>query len=261
MKLTEIFRKSISHLLHDLIVYRKMFKIKSSLKKLKIKLSILDIGAAGKSQTQYQFIKKYIHEVRVDPAFTNPTKNEYSVALAEKPGDYFLNITKHPGCSSVLEPDAEGLKDLPLWSDMFSVVGSKKITATTFKKLSSENSLPQFDFIKLDVQGFELQVLRGFESTLDEALGIQLETHLRQVYKNQALFYDLTLFMKEKGFKLRDLNAVGPSSGRELIELDAFFYREPKNLEEELKLTAWEQLNQLRRFNTEWKLGPSWKQS
>ncbi|WP_272941132.1 FkbM family methyltransferase [Chthoniobacter flavus] len=64
--------------------------------------------------------------------------------------------------------------------------------------------------MKIDAQGFEYNVLRGFGAKLQNVLGIRLETQLRSLYKGQALFRDIYEYLKSNGFILRDVRITYP---------------------------------------------------
>ena len=52
----------------------------------------------------------------------------------------------------------------------------------------------------LDVQGSEMNVLRGSGTLLDQCLSIYIEVSTREVYKGGVLFQELKKFLADKGF-------------------------------------------------------------
>merc|ERR1711924_266039 len=56
------------------------------------------------------------------------------------------------------------------------------------------------DFLKLDVQGYELAVLEGAEKTLQKALVIHTEVEFVEMYQKQPLFADVDQFLRRAGF-------------------------------------------------------------
>lgn len=56
--------------------------------------------------------------------------------------------------------------------------------------------------LKLDVQGFELEVLKGGWMALDKFDFIYVECAFEELYKNQALVGDVIEYMKDRGFSL-----------------------------------------------------------
>jgi len=81
--------------------------------------------------------------------------------------------------------------------------------------------------LKLDVQGFELEVLRGAARTLERCSLVLLEASLQKsLYVGEALFADLFGYLGERGFALAGI--VGglrdPRDGRPL-QVDALFER------------------------------------
>ena len=69
-----------------------------------------------------------------------------------------------------------------------------------------ENNIENPDFIKLDTQGSELDILKGGINTLQsDILGLEIEVEFAKMYKDQHLFSDTDIFAKEIGFFLFDI--------------------------------------------------------
>lgn len=60
----------------------------------------------------------------------------------------------------------------------------------------------KFDFIKIDAQGAELNILIGAEKILENCLGLHLELYNIPLYKDIPLLQDVVKFLKEKDFSL-----------------------------------------------------------
>ena len=56
------------------------------------------------------------------------------------------------------------------------------------------------DYLKLDVQGAELDVLRGAQERLRSVVAIQTEVEFVPIYRGQPLFADIDQFLRARGF-------------------------------------------------------------
>lgn len=81
-------------------------------------------------------------------------------------------------------------------------------------------------FLKLDVQGYESQVLAGAAQLLHHTLAVQLEMSLLPLYDGETLMPQMHAAMTAKGFDLWDLEPSfrDPATGR-LLQIDAIFTR------------------------------------
>jgi FkbM family methyltransferase len=82
-------------------------------------------------------------------------------------------------------------------------------------------------FLKLDVQGYESQVLAGATQLLTQALAVQLEMSLLPLYQDETLMPQMQAEMNVRGFDLWDLEPSfrDPSTGR-LLQVDGIFIRQ-----------------------------------
>ncbi len=71
-----------------------------------------------------------------------------------------LNLTKNRGCSSLYEPNHTFLHRFPD-EERFTVEKKEAIDATTLDNLYHQSIIRELDFLKMDVQGAELDILQG----------------------------------------------------------------------------------------------------
>ena len=103
-----------------------------------------------------------------------------------------------------------------------SIVSSTLENELTNLKLTSTNNI-----IKLDVQGSEIDVLKGLNKHIELFETIILETSVKEYNKDAPLFIDVINFMNEKGYvfyDIYDLKRLGDKKSF-LVQFDAVFIR------------------------------------
>lgn len=87
--------------------------------------------------------------------------------------------------------------------------------------------LDSADFIKIDVQGYELEVLRGGKETLTKAQAILIELSLIEINAGAPLLDEALSFMKAAGFVAYDILEIHrrPLDGA-MNQIDVLFVRE-----------------------------------
>lgn len=80
--------------------------------------------------------------------------------------------------------------------------------------------------IKADVQGFELEVLRGARELLKTASGLHLELSLIPLYQGQCAYDEIIVELKGCGFEMWCISPemIDPRSGR-VLQVNATFFR------------------------------------
>lgn len=189
--------------------------IHKSLKRFyeKYPIILIDIGASGGISKKWEKLKKYLKVVGFEPdkrAFDKLCGSEklkfINTAVAKQDGEITLNLAKSQGCSSVFLPDVDFLKQFPD-AQRFDFVKSVKLSAKRLSlKLLQTEGVDNPDFIKLDTQGYELEILNGgVELAEDYLFGIEAEVEFMPIYLDQPLFGDIDKFLRQKGFYLFDL--------------------------------------------------------
>ena len=82
--------------------------------------------------------------------------------------------------------------------------------------------------LKLDTQGFELEVLRGAEKTLPNVRVIATEMSLVSLYKDGARFADVFRFLEDRGFTaIAITEGFADAERNEVLQVDVVFVRKP----------------------------------
>lgn len=81
-------------------------------------------------------------------------------------------------------------------------------------------------FIKIDTQGYEMQVLKGCANSLKDISGVLVEVSIASLYEGQADYITLLSTLRDAEFDLWAINPGfrDPASGR-LLQFDALFFR------------------------------------
>ncbi len=80
--------------------------------------------------------------------------------------------------------------------------------------------------LKLDLQGFEMEALKGATETLKRCDYVLLETALKTMYEGEALFDEIYDFMRNANYRfLRPVDFLMDAQG-EIVQLDALFARQ-----------------------------------
>lgn len=124
-------------------------------------------------------------------------------ALGAKDGTETLHLTRFRPSSSLLEPNHCLLCKMAD-AGFYSVEERIPVPTTTLDSVL-EASKAKIDFLKIDVQGYELEVLKGGTNALNDVVGCELEVSFLEIYKNQPMFAEVDQFMRSHGFFLADL--------------------------------------------------------
>jgi len=108
---------------------------------------------------------------------------------------------------------------------------SSSLPMTTLDALIDGGSFDKPDFIKLDVQGYELEVLKGGERAMLSAEVVLMEVNLLGIYHGVPLFDEGVQFMAERGFRVYDICTFyrRPYDGA-LWQVDVIFVRNSSKL-------------------------------
>ncbi|HEY4290090.1 MAG TPA: FkbM family methyltransferase [Puia sp.] len=171
---------------------------------------IVDCGAYdGYDTTQLaKILKGKIHAFEpIDDIFvrlkqnTAPYRNVscYNLALSNNSGKqyFFVSEGQSDASSSFLEPK-DHLLDHP------DTVFTKRIEveAVTLDKWAEQNNIGRVDMLWLDMQGFELAMLKASVNILNSVKLIHTEVSTRETYKGVPLYKEYREFLESRGFSV-----------------------------------------------------------
>ena len=141
----------------------------------------------------------------------------FNFALGEKSSKRILNITKRRDSSSFLK-----INDIITNSDHF-VEEEREIEIKPLDELMKNKNLIKPILAKIDVQGYELEVLKGSKNFLKQIKYIIIEVSEDKIYTEQALENDIIKYLGDINFK--PLNETKPYKipGTELKQKDVLF--------------------------------------
>ena len=171
--------------------------------------SKLDVYCFEPEPTSFQELQTFYAE-------HNPfnTIQLLNIALCNTNGEATLHLTKHLDMCSLLEPDVEQFKrefqqvpNSQNWFDSLMLLEKINVKTERIDDFALKNKISNIDFLKIDTQGTELEVLKGAEHylTSKKISVIKVEASLANMYKNQAFFKDVDAFLREKGYIFLDL--------------------------------------------------------
>ena len=108
-----------------------------------------------------------------------------------------LNVCELEGMTSLLVPDPDHLalfNLFPIWGKV-----KNQIPVTT-RKLDDITEIAHMDFLKMDIQGAEREVLAHGHGRVKDAVVIQAEFSFVPLYQGQPVFGEMDLALRALGF-------------------------------------------------------------
>ena len=183
-------------------------------------IDILDIGAMAEGHDRYHDL--VVAGLARVTGFEPQTEERDKLALRGEAYRYLPNFlgaggpatfrqARYPGCSSLLEPNAALI-------DLFSTIGCAHpggnfhVVATHAVETTRLDDLRpgvRADYIKIDIQGGELDVLANATALLADTVVLETEVEFVALYRDQPLFGDIQVFLRGQGMVLHKFIDMG----------------------------------------------------
>ena len=190
-------------------------------------IQICDIGASPVDETD--FIEELLDNTDSRLIGFEPNENEFQkLDKNKKRRKYYnfgigdgtektLNICKAAGMSSFLEPDINYLKNFHGFEKWSKII--KKVKVKTKKLSEIEDNI---DFFKIDVQGYESEIIKHGKDKIKNSLIINIETSPTPLYKNEKTFSSTIIELEKLGFNLHMFSKINTRSFKPII-----FFKNP----------------------------------
>ena len=196
------------------------------------KLIGLDVGAQGGFNSDKFFperYNKYFESILVDPLKNSLEGKESTHTInkglwSSKGARKLYILNKRPQSSSMYEPDKKSLsiygfeeKDFHL----FDVSKTETVECDTLSSSLKALNINTLDYLKIDTQGAELEILKGLENY--RPLLIKCEVQIFPMYKKEPSWTEVTDLLYKLGYIVSDWKKIGSHATRTPVEMDMVF--------------------------------------
>jgi len=207
-------------------------------------LRIVDCGGAmGPGERWQPFSPDLIRFMTFEPdkrsfddlaAFPAQGNITLPVGLAAAQGMKRLHLTAGPFASSLYPPNAKVLKSYAVWP-WYEPIGEAMINVDTLDACIARQPGWEIDFIKVDVEGADLDVLIGAKGALANVFGVQIEVGFLDRNIGAPIQFEIDRWMREAGFEpyhlvrehwLRANGAFGATTRPRLSWADTLYLRD-----------------------------------
>lgn len=153
--------------------------------------------------------------------FRNDTRTRLvRAAIGVERGSLLIHVTAKDNSSS---PLAVG----KLQADAFGtvVVDTLEVPSGPLSDYLNPDELGTKNLLKIDTQGFELEVLRGAEGLLDRFSAIYCELSFTELYVGQPLASEVVSYLLQRQFNLAGVYNVTSAKDLGQVQADMLFFR------------------------------------
>jgi FkbM family methyltransferase len=174
----------------------------------------VDVGARGGWQGKWRARQDHLMFIGIEAdreecarlrASAKPNERFIDQGLYHSVGEVSLYHCDPPARTSIYRPNRSVMKRIYGTPDATRVTHVEQIPVTTFDLAIKSLDVGSIDFIKLDTQGSELDILRGAEDALNEPMiGIEVEVEFLAIYEEQPLFSEVAAYLAARSFEFID---------------------------------------------------------
>jgi FkbM family methyltransferase len=139
------------------------------------------------------------------------TKTFLPHAIGEANAVRTLHIPADPQGASLLAP-IDNLPERFSKNQFFRIIDTEQVETVTLDHVLEKYAMPLPEYLKIDIEGLELAVLKSSPKCVTGLLAIKIEIAFAELRSSQPLAWEIEAFMQDNGFMLMDF--TGPSHWR-----------------------------------------------
>jgi FkbM family methyltransferase len=160
------------------------------------------------------------YEILSDRARNDVRWHPINVALGSEDGEAEINVAKSTDFSSFWTPNAYAVDE---WEGAAEIDRTERVNVrrldTLLPEILGTGRLPA-TFLKMDTQGWDLEVLRGARAVLGDMVALQSEVSVVPIYGSMPTMHESLARFQELGFSVSGLFPVGYDSNNRVVEFD-----------------------------------------
>ena len=143
------------------------------------------------------------HERLADAAAGDPKWSTIQAAAGAATGQATINRANDSVTSSMLDPTNELTSRIP----SAEIAERLEVEVTTVDAVWRQHGAPTASLLKIDVQGFEHQVLDGAVEAMQSVSLVEIEMGLTGLYDGGSSIYDLLPRLRDAGFSVISIDS------------------------------------------------------
>ena len=150
----------------------------------------------------------------------DPLWRIFGVALGGETGELPLNVMQESAFTSFLAPDNSAV---PTLARLNSVVQVEVVPVSRLDDMMDQvraGSACRSVYLKLDTQGYDLEVMKGASATLGSIAALQTEVSVLPLYRHMPNWLTSLKILKEHSFDVTGLFPVSQDPALRVVEFD-----------------------------------------
>ena len=195
-----------------------------------LRFEILEIGALplGESPEPFHrllddFPGSRLHAFELDPQSCEELRRRarsgmqvHQLGIGRRRERRTVHLTRHSMCTSLYPPN-QPLLECFHNMEFASLRDAVEIETTSIDEFATEIGLDRVDFVKIDIQGAELDAFQGGVRSLRSCVAIVTEVEFVELYEQQPLFADVDRELRRQGFMLHKFMGMAGRALRPLV--------------------------------------------